>query len=568
MRYILFFLLVFGQIIKAQISPDLSRKMVLNELTPVLIELKQQADLSGVQESWTKEQKANYVYTTLKSHAELTQNALVNYLENHHIEYRAFYLVNAIWAKVNQAQILEIAQFPEIRRVSFDSYSHAVPTQDNTLLLSKRSPEVTWGILRVGADKVWAKGFEGQGVVVAGNDTGIKWDIPAIKDRYRGFSHDTVNHNYNWHDAIHHNSPLSSPDNNPCGLDVKEPCDDNSHGTHTVGTMVGLTSDHAIGMAPKAQFIGCRNMERGNGAPSTYIECFEFFLAPYNLDGKNAKPELAPHVINDSWYCSLEEGCDTSTFPIMEVVVENLRAAGIVVVVSAGNDGASCNTLNHIPALYKNSFSVGAFAPNEMISSFSSCGPVNNYKSVITKPNVVAPGSDVLSMLPDGSYASWNGTSMAGPHVAGLVALMISANPVLAGHVEQIETIIEETAERFHPDFDCFPFSGMSVPNNVYGFGLINADKAVERALLAVRTENAKGKDEFRIYPNPSKNEIHIDRPSAEPVLISIKDVFGKTWIHLAMNGKSNTINISGLNSGVYFISNENTKKTYSLIKL
>lgn len=568
MRYYTFFLMLFCQSAFLQISPNLAIKMTTNENVPVLIELKDQADLSGVNISWIKEQKANYVYRMLSEQAAISQTEVLNYLKTHSIMYRSFYVVNAIRAELNKDQIQEIASFPSVRKLSYDSYVNAIPQQDQTLHLTTRSPEITWGIQRVGADKVWARGYEGQGVVVAGSDTGIKWDGSAIKNHYRGYKNNNVDHNYNWHDAIHQNSPLSGVSDNPCGLSIKEPCDDNSHGTHTVGTMVGFTDEHAIGMAPKAEYIGCRNMERGNGAPSTYIECFEFFLAPTNLDGKNPKPELAPHVINNSWYCSLDEGCDTSTFPIMETVIENLRTAGVVVVVSAGNDGASCNTLNHIPALYKNSFSVGAMSWNDTISNFSSNGPVNNYRNVIIKPNVVAPGSAVVSQVPDGSFPAWYGTSMAGPHVAGLVALIISANPKLAGQVEQIETIIEETAEPFTSFFDCWPYSGTSIPNNTYGYGLINADKAVEKALKTVVGTIDEQYIDFKIFPNPAMQEFQIERQTATPTQFIIKDLMGKTMIIKNINSKYSTVDISNLNRGFYFISDEQNGKSYPLIKI
>lgn len=566
MRHFTFFLMLICYTINSQISPDLTRLMAKQHSIPVLIQLKEHADLSGIKTSWNKEQKTSYVYNALKTKATISQKEITAYLRLHNIEFTSFYVVNAVLAILNPNQIRDVSMLNSVLKLSHDSYNHAIPHQDKSIHLSQRAPEITWGIQRVGADKVWAKGFEGQGVVVGGNDTGVKWDVPAIKERYRGYTKDSVDHNYNWHDGVHQNSPLSGTDDNPCGLNLRVPCDDNSHGTHTVGTMVGLTDEHAIGMAPKAQWIGCRNMERGNGSPSTYIECFEFFLAPTNLDGLLPRPELAPHVINNSWYCSLAEGCDSSIFPIMELVVENLRAAGIVVVVSAGNDGAVCNTISHVPAIYKNSFTVGAFQIDNTISDFSSNGPVTNYKDIIIKPNVVAPGSDVLSVIPDGSYASWSGTSMAGPHVAGLVALMISANPAIAGHVEQIETIIEETAERFTSDLDCFPFSGSSIPNNTFGYGLINADKAVERALIAVSTEN-EVKPTLKIYPNPAIDKIHIERQTTETLNLSLKDLFGKTRIEKTFTTKKLSIDISELIPGVYILWNETNKSAYLLIK-
>jgi serine protease AprX len=567
MRVLLTILIIGIQSLNAQISAPVLQKLQTESAVDVLIELRQQADLSSVQSTWTKERKARFVYNILREHAEFHQAELRSYLDLHLIRYRSFYLVNAISARVSKQELYEISSLPSVGRISLDVPTPSVPTRDTRAGLVQMAPQITWGLARVGADKAWAQGIEGKGTVVGGCDTGIKWDIPAIAAQYRGNTPTGVDHNYNWHDAIHQNSPLSGPSDNPCGLNLKAPCDDHGHGTHTIGTMVGLTPEFAIGMAPKAEWIGCRNMERGNGAPSTYIECFEFFLAPYDLNGMNPLPEKSPHVINNSWYCSLEEGCDTSVFPIMELVVDHLKTSGIVVVVSAGNDGAACNTLRNIPAIYKNSFTVGSIQANSTISGFSSNGPVNNYRDIIVKPNVVAPGSDVLSMLPDSSYAFWSGTSMAGPHVAGLVALLISANPVIAGHVEQIETIIEESAERLTADFDCFPSTGMSIPNNTYGFGLINVEKAVEKAKLAVGLNN-QNKDMLSIFPNPVKHKMFINNKSPNSTDIFIRDILGRQILQQSISAGVQELRISDLQAGIYFIQNNQNNVTLPFIKM
>lgn len=120
-----------------------------------------------------------------------------------------------------------------------------------------------WNLQLVGADQVWALGATGQGVVIGGQDTGYDWDHPALIEQYRGWDGLSADHNYNWHDAIHSNSGF-----NDCGADSPEPCDDNRHGTHTMGTMVGDDgAGNQVGMAPGAEWIGCRNMDEGVGTP-------------------------------------------------------------------------------------------------------------------------------------------------------------------------------------------------------------------------------------------------------------------------------------------------------------
>jgi serine protease AprX len=139
---------------------------------------------------------------------------------------------------------------------------------------------------------------------------------------------------------------------------IKPPCDDNGHGTHTTGTTIGDDgAGNQVGVAPGAQWIGCRNMDQGNGTPATYTECFQFFIAPTDLNGQNPNPALRPHVMNNSWGCPVSEGCTTRAE--LEQIVNNTQAAGIFVEVSAGNAGPGCSSINDPPAIYEASFSTG-----------------------------------------------------------------------------------------------------------------------------------------------------------------------------------------------------------------
>ncbi|MEZ4519661.1 MAG: S8 family serine peptidase [Chloroflexota bacterium] len=263
------------------------------------------------------------------------------------------------------------------------------------------------------APEVWAWGYEGQGIVIGGQDTGYDWTHPALQPHYRGWDGQTANHDYNWHDAIHEENPNSSFGNS-CGYDVSEPCDDGYHGTHTMGTMVGDDGQgNLTGMAPGAEWIGCRNMEDGWGSPATYTECFEWFIAPYPVGGdsfSDGDPAMAPHVINNSWSCPPSEGC---TPDILQPVVEAVRAAGIVTVQSAGNTGPACQSVNTPAAIYDASFTVGAVDSSQNIAGFSGRGPVTG--SGLPKPDIVAPGVGITSTIPGNGYGILSGTSMAAP---------------------------------------------------------------------------------------------------------------------------------------------------------
>ena len=373
-------------------------------------------------------------------------------------------------------------------------------SSSSALLAADANPEAN--LLNVNADDVWARGVLGQGAVVAGADTGVRWDHVALKNQYRGWNGGAgqADHNYNWHDGT----------NTPCETTIgSEPCDDHDHGTHTVGTMVGDDgASDRIGMAPEAKWIACRNMVQGFGVIPTYLDCMQWFIAPTDLAGQNPNPAKAPHVINNSWGCV--EGCPP---PALQDTLRASRAAGIFYAVSAGNDGSSplgvinsgqviCNSIFAPLARYPESFTVGSTDHRtDKISYFSSRGSVLGDPSAplgLVKPNISAPGSGIRSSVRDGSYASFSGTSMAGPHVAGLVALLISANPRLAGMIDRLEDIIEQTAVRKTTTEGCGGDLPTTIPNNTYGWGRIDALAAVLDALAptaandtAVTTEGA-----------------------------------------------------------------------------
>jgi subtilisin family serine protease len=371
-----------------------------------------------------------------------------------------------IWVRGGAGAVEAMAGRADVAHVFANPWVRAELPEPAAAPAPETPDVVEWGVQQIGAPIFWAEGVTGQGVVVAGQDTGYDWDHAALIDKYRGWNGSAAVHDYNWHDAIH-------VPNGSCPADSTEPCDDNDHGTHTMGTMVGDDGfANQIGVAPGARWIGCRNMNGGNGTPTTYSECFQFFLAPTDLGGANPDPGLAPHVVNNSWACPPSEGCTDPA--ALQAVVENTRAAGIVVVVSAGNSGnQGCGTVNTPPAIYDAAFSIGSTTMSDAISSFSSRGPVTIDGSNRLKPDVAAPGSGVRSSVRNGLYGNSSGTSMASPHVAGQVALLLAARPDLAGDVAAVEACIRQTAvPRFNTQ-TCGGIPSGEVPNNVFGHGRV-----------------------------------------------------------------------------------------------
>jgi serine protease AprX len=498
-----------------------------------------QPDLSYIPIASSKKEKGRKVYYALKHNAENTQRRVISFLQRRNIPYRSFYLVNTILVKSDPEIVRTLSGYSEVKKmVPHSNFVMKPQPIESSEYFGRTAPVSTWGLEVIRADDVWDLGIKGQGVVVGGHDTGVDWHHPSLINRYRGWNGNNVDHHHNWFDAIYeinrlHQDSIIQAMNNPCGLQSPYPCDDDllhSHGTHTMGTMVGYDPElnlH-IGVAPEAEWIAVRNMERGYGTPYTYLMGFEWFLAPTDLEGNNPDPDLAPDVINNSWACPPFEGCNKENFYLIETAIENLRKAGIVVVVSAGNQGRSgCSTITNPPAIFESSFTVGSVDANDSLSDFSSRGPVIIDSSYRIKPNVTAPGRGVLSAQQDDKYGYLTGTSMAGPHVAGVVALIISANPNLKGQVATIESIIEKSAVSKTEANTCSPTSRGSTQNALYGFGRIDAFEAVMMArALTTSSEKEVINGDLICSPNPAINKLLISWPSNS----KIKDICLLDW--------------------------------------
>ena len=533
--------------------------------TDFLIYMNQQSDISAAKTLATKNEKGQYVYTRLRELARESQADVMAELETQGAEYRSYWVINALWVKGDLEVVQMLAQRTDVQSIIANpNIQMEAPVEMNFEVDNRKNNAVEWGIQMIKANDVWEMGYQGEGVVIGGQDTGYDWDHPALINTYRGWDGMTADHNYNWHDAIHEENP-NTDEGNPCGFDVDFPCDDHTHGTHTMGTMVGDDgAGNQIGVAPAARWIACRNMEEGWGTPATYIECFEWFMAPTDLNGENPDPTKSPHVFANSWSCPEIEGCNSSNFAVMEQVVNNVKSAGIVVVVSAGNSGNQCGTVSTPAAMYENSFSVGATRPNDTIAGFSSRGPVEADGSGRLKPNISAPGTSVRSSILGDGYAAFSGTSMAGPHVAGVVALLISAKPELAGQVEEIEDILEQSAVAKFTDENCGGIPGTNIPNNTYGYGRINALAAVNLALGITNTDELSIQTSIFVYPNPFADNLRIEFPgTAEEATIRLYNANGQLIVQENVQSVArHVINTATLARGVYFYEVEWDGKT------
>jgi uncharacterized protein (TIGR03437 family) len=459
-----------------KVSAWLTSRMQADDETEFLVILNDEADLSAAESLETKQQKGEFVREALWQRAQVSQASLLTWLKARDIEHRAFYIVNAVLVKGNRQLLETIAARSDVSRIEGNpQILNRTVTQPITSASShslNQTATIENGITNTRAPEVWAMGFTGQGMVLGSADTGVEWDHPALKSHYRGWNGTTASHDYNWHDSIHSGG-------GDCGFNTTAACDDDRHGTHTTGTAIGDDgAGNQIGMAPGAKFIGCRNMDRGVGTPATYLECMEFFLAPYPVNGTPAQGDVAkaPDVTINSWSCPPSEGCAPET---LQRGIEAQRAAGIMTVVAAGNSGSACSSVNEPPGLYAASYTIGALnAVTNTIASFSSRGPVIIDGSNRLKPDLVAPGVSVRSSIRGGGYASFGGTSMATPHVAGAVALLWSAVPSLRKQIAVTEKILNDSAVRITTNI-C---GTDGVPNNTYGFGRLDIKAAVDLA--------------------------------------------------------------------------------------
>ncbi|GLW10218.1 hypothetical protein Misp01_53460 [Microtetraspora sp. NBRC 13810] len=438
-------------------EPDKIHQTVLAELSDddkatFWVRLKSRADLSSASRAKTKAEKAEQVFRAKTETATSSQANLRKLLTAERADYTPFWIANAVQVTGGAKLANEIAKLPEVEQI--------VPTRVTKLpepLPGKDQASVNaveWNIDRVNAPRVWNElGTRGEGIVVANIDTGVQFDHPALAAQYRGRTGEGVDHNYNWFD--------------PAGIcPTDAPCDNNGHGTHTMGTMAGGEGANIIGVAPGATWIAAKGCESNSCSDASLLAAGQWILAPTDLQGGNPRPDLAPDIVNNSWGGA---GFD----PWYEDIVNAWVAAGIFPAFSNGNlTNAGCGSSGS-PGQYVASYSAGAFDINNAIANFSTRGPGPNGE---IKPNIAAPGVNVRSSVAGGGYGSISGTSMASPHVAATVALMWSASPALQGAITATTELLDGSAI----DVSNLTCGGTADDNNVWGEGRLDAFAAVE----------------------------------------------------------------------------------------
>lgn len=423
--------------------------------------LKNQADLSMITDSMPWQERRNAVYHTLVEQANREQKDLRLVLDRLGIAYKPYYLINAL--EIQSGPIIRawLNTRPEVDRILDSPILRPLPEPLAAEAGTLSSPNgVPWNLSLIHADQVWRDfNVDGSGILVGISDSGIEGSHPELMEA-------AASDGLSWLD------PWNGS---------QTPTDISGHGTAVASVILGKNT----GVAPGAEWMGCVNLARNLGNPAYYVECMQFLLAPYPQGGDafvDGEPDRGAQVVNYSWSCPTVEGCDLDA---LEPAVAAIRTAGIFQVAAAGNMGNGyCGTVVDPPAIYAQVFSAGAVNSNELMSDFSSVGPVIVDGSLRLKPDLLAPGEAVVAANVKGSYEAVSGTSFSSPHVAGVVALMWSANPVLIGNVDLTEELLRQAAAPYNgPLADCSNIQNYD--SGGINYGILNAYDAVRLALAA-----------------------------------------------------------------------------------
>ena len=282
---------------------------------------------------------------------------------------------------------------------------------------------VPWGITRIAAPSIHTNGNKGDGINIAIIDTGINYNHPDLQTDYIA-GHDFVNND-------------------------EDPIDDNGHGTHCAGIIAAVDNDMGvIGVAPEANLYSLKILDNtGSGSSSNLIAAIDWAIQTrYDLNPSNNIQIISMSLGSDNGVTALQSACSKA------------YASGILLVAAAGNDGNKGGSGDSVdyPGAYSSVIAVAATDSTDKRASFSSTGPA---------VELAAPGVNIYSTILNGYY-SYSGTSMACPHVAGTAALVLAANPSFNN--DNVRTRLENTATDL----------GTSGRDNLYGFGLVNAETA------------------------------------------------------------------------------------------
>lgn len=497
-----------------------------DDFVDVIIKLEKQVDVSKIKDvvkkenvNASKEEIQNEIRKDMVEKSiklkEDSQKSIIEILERgkkdgNVTNYQQFFIINCINVVCKKEVLVKISKMSDVEKISINKkvkipkLQKNVP-EDRNALFSMEKKHIPWNLKMISADKA-QKEVENSNndVVVAIIDSGVDGSHPAIKNNYRG--NDEKLKRYSWYNAV----------NEKTG-DKEEPYDDRGHGTHVCGTILGQRENSLLGVCPSAKWMAVKVFDsNGETDNAKLLKAGEWIMAPKDENGIE-HTEMAPKVVNNSWGGNSTDG-------FYRDIVKKWRDAGIFPVFSAGNvsqfnDGGEDSI--GTPASYPEAYAVGAIRQDEIVAKFSLRGKSNYTENF--KPDIVAPGVNILSSIPNGKYTIYTGTSMASPHVTGVVCLMLKANPNLS--VDQIEKILNETATPLKDN------DYTTTPNHGYGHGKVDALNAVK---LSIGQQEGKDIDisnmkllQGRILTNGVDNEKPvIDHTPISKVFTTYKTTF------------------------------------------
>lgn len=456
-----------------------------DDFVDAIIKLKKQVDVSKIKDAVKKENvnaskeeiqneiRKDMVDKSIKL-KEDSQKSIIEILERGKKDgnvknYEQFFIINCVNTVCKKEVLVKISKRSDVekicinKKVKIPKLPNNVP-EDRNALYSMEKKHVPWNLKMISADKAQkeVENFNND-VVVAIIDSGVDGNHPAIKNNYRG--NDKNLKKYSWYNAVTEKTG-----------DKEEPYDDRGHGTHVCGTILGQRENSLLGVCPSAKWMAVKVFDsNGETDNAKLLKAGEWIMAPKDENGTR-HTEMAPKVVNNSWGGNSTDG-------FYQDMVKRWREAGIFPVFSAGNVSQFNNGGDDsigTPASYPEAYAVGAIRQDEIVAKFSLRGKSNYTENF--KPDIVAPGVNILSSIPGGKYTIYTGTSMASPHVTGVVCLMLKANPNLK--VDQIEKILNETATPLKDDYYT------TTPNHGYGHGKVDALNAVKLSIGQKKGKN------------------------------------------------------------------------------
>jgi len=414
--------------------------------SPVLAQLQNRAYTS-------RDEQVTTVAHSLMDHAAATQKAVIAVLEKTSATYEVLWITNQVYVRnADAALVQELASVENVQEITEEFWIYL----DEPIKGESQAPGILaeWGVENIKAHLAWTApgGNNGAGAVVGGIDTGVRNTHQDLSGNFRGT-------NYGWRDVT-----LGG---------TQTPRDDNGHGTHTMGTIVG---GNGIGVAPGAQWITCKGLNgQGGGTNAGLISCGQWMACPTLPNGQTPDCTKAPHVVSNSW-----GGGQANAF--YNDVINAWHAANIIPVFANGNSGPACRTANSPADSLSGVIGVGATTQARGLASFSSKGPTAGGRM---KPDISAPGQNVRSAWHTGNnaYNTISGTSMACPHVAGVVALLKAKNPSI--NFASVNNAINNNANRgvTSTGMNCGGVAETTFPNHAFGHGEIDALAALTSTL-------------------------------------------------------------------------------------